>query len=369
MKNLLKIFLFSIVLMSTTAFSQVYFNTGKILVRTDAYSAVRVYTIENSDTIPHFDRASILISGNENEVFDYWGDVDIVEDVVPIDSTEKFPYGATGTFDNNYSGLPPNVLVNEHVYGWPDGSYIVIKYKITNKDASVLTPSVGLDIIPAIDDTYENDTVRFNAENQTLYAYDKTWVGFKILNASVLSAHIFEWYEDYEKSDTNYYRWMTSGVKDSALYGTDKDGGVAILSTEKYALNPEDSVEVYFAMALGTDETTMLEAMAEAESKYTLLTSVKRDDDVIPSVYSLEQNYPNPFNPSTKISFEIPSKETVTLKVFNILGQEVATLINNEMDAGKYTFDFNASSLASGMYIYQITAGNFQATKKMTLLK
>jgi hypothetical protein len=369
MKNLLKTFLISLVLMSTTAFSQVYFNTGKILVRTDAFSAVRAYTITSTDTIPHFDRASILISGSQNEVFDYWGDVDSLENAKAIDSTDKYPYGASCLFDNNYSGLPPNVLVKENVYGWPEGSYIIIKYNIINKDAAVLNPSVGLDIIPAVDDTYEDDTVRFNADNQTLYMYDKTWVGFKILNAPVLSAHIFKWYEDYEKSDTNYYRWMTSGVKDSALYGTDEDGGVAILSTQKYTINPEDSVEVYFAMALGTDEASMLESMAEAESKYTLITSVKRQDDVIPSVYSLEQNYPNPFNPSTKISFEIPSKETVTLKIFNVLGQEVTTLINNELDAGKYTLDFNASSLASGMYIYQITAGNFHATKKMTLLK
>jgi hypothetical protein len=370
MKNLLAVFLFffGLVLMNTPVFSQHYFDTGAILVRTDDYGAVRVYTIAGTDTIPHFDRVSILVSGNENEVMDYWNDIDIAEDVVFADSSEKFPYGTTGAFNNNYSGLPPNVLVKEHIYGWADAPYIIFEFTVTNKEATLLNSSIGLDIIPGVDDTYEDDTIRFNADNRTLYIYDQTWIGFKILNAATLSAHIFEWYEDYETSDENYYGWITGGVKDSALYGTDEDGAVAILSANPYALNPEDSVTVYFAMALGEDEASMLEAMTEAESKYTVITSVKRED-ILPGSFSLEQNYPNPFNPATKITFDIPSKENVTLKVFNILGQEVTTLVNNELDAGRYTVDFNASSLASGMYIYKITAGNYQDSKKMTLIK
>lgn len=85
--------------------------------------------------------------------------------------------------------------------------------------------------------------------------------------------------------------------------------------------------------------------------------------------YALEQNYPNPFNPSTKIKFQLPKDGFVTLKVYDILGKEITTLINEEKSQGKYEVNFNASSLSSGVYIYKIQAGDFSASKKLILLK
>jgi len=85
--------------------------------------------------------------------------------------------------------------------------------------------------------------------------------------------------------------------------------------------------------------------------------------------YQLYQNYPNPFNPSTKIRFNVPSKEFVTLKVFNVLGSEIATLVNNELDAGLYEVDFNSNGLTSGVYFYTINTKNFIQTRKMILTK
>ena len=99
------------------------------------------------------------------------------------------------------------------------------------------------------------------------------------------------------------------------------------------------------------------------------IVGVENIQSEIPSNYSLEQNYPNPFNPSTVINFSIPESGLVTLKVFNILGQEVAELVNNVKTAGNYEVSFDASSLTSGMYIYRIQSGNFLATKKMMLVK
>jgi hypothetical protein len=85
--------------------------------------------------------------------------------------------------------------------------------------------------------------------------------------------------------------------------------------------------------------------------------------------YALNQNYPNPFNPNTIISYQVPQNSFVTLKVYNILGKEVATLVNEQQIAGKYNFNFKANNLASGIYIYKLTAGNFTSVKKLTLLK
>jgi len=94
------------------------------------------------------------------------------------------------------------------------------------------------------------------------------------------------------------------------------------------------------------------------------------DDYVVPSEFTLLQNYPNPFNPSTKIEYYLPVEGNVTLKIFNILGQEVRTLINNELtNAGRYTITFDASNLPSGIYIYRLQTGNFSSNKKMILLK
>jgi hypothetical protein len=88
-----------------------------------------------------------------------------------------------------------------------------------------------------------------------------------------------------------------------------------------------------------------------------------------PSTFVLNQNYPNPFNPTTTISYSIPEKSFVSLKVYNILGQEVASLINNQEEAGPHRVNFNAMNLSSGVYFYSIRAGNFTATKKLMLLK
>jgi len=94
-----------------------------------------------------------------------------------------------------------------------------------------------------------------------------------------------------------------------------------------------------------------------------------RDLPGVPNVYSLDQNYPNPFNPETMIRFSIPEQGLVTLKVYNLLGEEVTTLINKEMTSGSYEVDFNGTNLSSGIYLYTITANNYVATKKMILLK
>jgi hypothetical protein len=88
-----------------------------------------------------------------------------------------------------------------------------------------------------------------------------------------------------------------------------------------------------------------------------------------PSEFSLYQNYPNPFNPSTKISYSIKEEGLVTIKVYDILGKEIAILVNEIQPAGIYEAEFNASQLPSEVYIYKIQAGSFSDVKKMLLTK
>jgi hypothetical protein len=107
---------------------------------------------------------------------------------------------------------------------------------------------------------------------------------------------------------------------------------------------------------------------------YYIIVKVESANSNTPSDFSLSQNFPNPFNPVTKIKFEIPDQvrndnAVVTLKVYDILGREIATLVNEEKPAGEYEVEFNAANLPSGIYFYQIKSGNFIENKKMVLLR
>ena len=93
------------------------------------------------------------------------------------------------------------------------------------------------------------------------------------------------------------------------------------------------------------------------------------DDNTVPNQFTLEQNYPNPFNPSTTIKYTLAERTNVSLKVYDVLGNEVATLVNATQDVGAHQINFDAANLASGLYFYTIKAGNFTSTKKMMLLK
>lgn len=97
--------------------------------------------------------------------------------------------------------------------------------------------------------------------------------------------------------------------------------------------------------------------------------NVTHNNNTVPQEYILHQNYPNPFNPTTKISFELPKAGNVRLVVYDLLGREVASLLNDYKSAGRYSVEFNASNFASGVYLYRLEAGDFKATKKMLLVK
>ena len=88
-----------------------------------------------------------------------------------------------------------------------------------------------------------------------------------------------------------------------------------------------------------------------------------------PQKFGLEQNYPNPFNPTTTIRYRLSKTSFVTLKVYHVLGNEIATLVNEEKPAGNYEFNFDGTQLTSGVYLYQLKVGNFTNTKKMVLIK
>lgn len=360
---------FALLVLNDLCVAQVTFGTGMMNVRVDTYGAIRIFTTEGTDTVQHINRASFLVAGNMNQVLDYWNDVD-VEIATTLETTpEHGDYEISGTYNNAFSGLPPNALVEQHVYGWNNQNFCLIKMIVTNQEGSALPMIVGLDIIQYVDETWENDNVFYDATNQLLTQFESHYVGIKILSEQTLSAKAFMWYSGYSDSDSAYYAWLTAGTLKTDTLLTDPDGAVGILGGESMELQSAESRVVYMAISAGTNEAEMLNNMDMAIQEYQTITFVELDNNLTPTEYILNQNYPNPFNPSTIINFSTPNSGYVLLKVYDLLGNEVETLVSEELAAGNYKATFNASRLTSGTYFYTLSTGNFSQTNKMLLIK
>lgn len=355
---------------STIADAQVTFGTGTINVRDGEYGELRIFSTFGADTVQHINRISITVAGNTDQVIDYWNDVGIQVATDLVASPVLSDYEASGVYDNSYSSLPPNFLIAQNVYGWSNQSFCLVKGVITNQETSEMPVLFGLDIIPYVDYTWDNDHIFYDAVNQQLTLFDTNYVGIKILSEPTTSAQVFTWYSGYQDSDPNYYAWLYGGTFDTDTLITDPDGGVSILGGTPTTFQPAAMITVYFAVSVGANESEMLANMLLAQQKYTeLTTSVESDLNKIPSDYHLEQNYPNPFNPATKITFGLPVRSNVVLRVFNTLGEEVAEVVNESLEAGTHSYNFNASNLTSGIYIYSLKTDAGMISKKMTLLK
>ena len=116
-------------------------------------------------------------------------------------------------------------------------------------------------------------------------------------------------------------------------------------------------------------QSNLVEAGFWEQSTVLITDAEESGDKTLPKEFNLYQNYPNPFNPTTTITFDLPKQSHVILKVYNILGQEVSTLINETKKSGSYKINFNASALSSGVYLYRIQTDDFTRSKKMILLK
>ncbi len=163
--------------------------------------------------------------------------------------------------------------------------------------------------------------------------------------ASELNNRGFEIKRRMESGD-----WRTIGFKEG--YGTTTE-------TQFYSFIDEN-------ISSGKYQYRLKQIDYDGTFEYSEIVEV---EILIIKAFSLEQNYPNPFNPITTIKYKIPEKSFVTLIVYDVLGNEIATLINEELAAGSYSIDLIAASLTSGIYYYQLQAGNFSSTKKMILLK
>ncbi len=218
---------------------------------------------------------------------------------------------------------------------------------------------------------------RQRLENDSLIVGNSVWFGFKAGNGLA----------DFAPQDFVQTMLGANGneIADPALVGIDRTvegGGLDPRPTDggpATTIDLKDMGDSFFrattyAGAFGPTSNWMLGWTTLDEYGYLSDDLTRVDTELenfeAPTSISLNQNYPNPFNPSTNISFALPSAQNVTLKVYDMLGREVATLFNNQrMSAGEQTVSFDATGLSSGVYIYQLVGANTTITRRMTLIK
>ncbi|MFH0735872.1 MAG: FG-GAP-like repeat-containing protein [bacterium] len=273
---------------------------------------------------------------------------------------------------------PYNVNVIQQSFSNTDEGILYIRYGFINKSAAALNNFYsGIFIDWDIDvNNYATNKVGYDAEKHMIYQYDGTspyYYGMVALNGvsgykgyvdgalATIRAESFGFISTLEAvaptAPGDYRCWIGSKIGDIAV---------------------NDTMWVTFAIVAGDELINVKQSAGNAFIKAKTLgwteivVGVEDNNElsVVPSQFYVEQNYPNPFNPSTSIRFGLPQASTVDLRIYNILGQEVAVLINGQnLSAGTYNHSFDASSLSSGTYIYRLQSGSNVVTKKMMLIK
>jgi hypothetical protein len=240
--------------------------------------------------------------------------------------------------------------------------------------------------------TWTYDIIDQNADSGTLVIADINNDGSSDLLASGYDDDFVRWYENDSLNwtphniDNNLNRAHTVIAVD-----IDSDQKLDVVATGKLAdkvvwYKNNDSVWVenvidanidgpHRVYCADMDNDSAVDCVVPATETGEILwyknpiTKIRHFPSSSPNKYTLSQNYPNPFNPNTTIEFSIPKSSEVTLEIFNIVGEQVATLVSERLSAGSFSYEWDASRFAGGVYLYQLRAGDFGETKKMVLLK
>jgi len=343
------------------------FQTGKIGVEINQFGRVRIHAPAIGAT-RQIDRSSILAGVGRTEVFDYRNDANMVVAPFTVTNPTKSDFEIFSVIDNSYNNLPPKFEVRINAFGWHNEGFIVVKFTVINRETTVKNTRIGIEIIPQPDGTYGNETIKFDPTNMIAQSFRDTGVrtGYKILNTTASGFRVIDWFSTYFVGDSLLWDALNYNNFDLTYTGTG-DGTVTFLSQPPVSISPNDSAHFFIGIAVANTESELIANMNLAQQKYNLLVNV--EDNLVPLAYSLSQNYPNPFNPMTKIQFSLPKKEKVTIDVFNVFGEFIARVVDNEYEAGIYTLEFDGKNLSSGTYFYQLVAGEFKSTRKMILIK
>jgi hypothetical protein len=268
---------------------------------------------------------------------------------------------------------------------------LVIEYEVINKDDTAIPELfVGLFLDVDILNEFWDDLIAYESSLGMLYMFDSGdectanpeivcppgYLGMAVLSdgAPGKSMGAVTPYTAGWPQGNGPFAIMTAGINPTLASGVPVDPSdyQMVLTAQPVALGPFESKKVAFAVVMGEGPGELATNLQAIETAYqTFVVSVDEPvDSTVPTEFALSQNYPNPFNPSTNISFSIPTAENVELKIFNVLGEHVETLVSGTLAAGNYEATWNATNVASGLYFYRLDAGHsFAATKSLVVLK
>ncbi|MBK7105037.1 MAG: S8 family serine peptidase [Ignavibacteriae bacterium] len=306
---------------------------------------------------------------------------------VNSDISEKEGYAVF----NDVVAQPKSLGIETEFYTYSfsevNSDFMFVRYTLFNKtNEEINNFYIGQYWDFDIDDTsYDDDMIAYDSTNNFGYVFDdnadpvSTHIGLAILsdgrknffamNDKGTNNPTISWdgFTDEEKwtSLTNGIKYSSTGPNDISL----------VISTGPFNLQPNVKHNFDFLIAAGDDLTKLTQTVISAKQKYgEVLTSIDFTEETVPDKLELFQNYPNPFNPTTIIKYSIPKNEkretsNIKLMVYDVLGKEIRTLLNQKQNPGNYEINFDASDLSSGIYFYKLTYGNFISTKKMILLR
>jgi hypothetical protein len=228
--------------------------------------------------------------------------------------------------------------------------------------------SVSINSLQTLNTYFESEPFTVNSSSNLIYGVqygitdsalcltalsENENIGFKVELIDAVTNEILGVYDEVTYSPQNVFQYNNIGYQVNL-------GGIGD-RTVKFRLVTNTNAEFSYGLANRlADQSTL------AKNQYQ---QINYQGNLAVTDYALDQNYPNPFNPSTTIKFQLPNDGMVTLKVYDILGNEITTLINEQKPQGRYEVSFNANTLASRVYIYKLQAGDFASSKKMLLIK
>jgi len=199
----------------------------------------------------------------------------------------------------------------------------------------------------------------FNSANQDPHLGVALLTGQNLNFKALTGAEVLTGFTTQEKWDA-----LSSGISVPTQTGTT----CLVISAGPITLNNNDSVTVGFAIVKGANLSELKTNTITAKNKYGVI-GVQQISSQVPLKFELYQNYPNPFNPWTTIRFDLAKNDFVNIRVFDVLGREVALILDRKLDAGTYKVDFDGSSYSSGVYFYRIETKYFIDVKRMVLIK
>ena len=341
--------LFSSIL-SMESFSQSFY-TGSIGVSQSNGGRTRIYS--DNLTTRQIERISILVGVSSTAVFDYNEDQDVVINAATVATPLLSDFEITSTIDNSYSNLPPVVQASYNIYGWNNDAYLLVKATVKNNEVAAINAVIGLEAIPRINGTYENDTLQWDAASQTVLIHKNAYAGIKFLSNSQKSLKLIPWTSTYA-NDSLYYVWLTQNSFDPELIANALgDGAVAVLGQDPVVINPGDSVVFYYGVSIGADQATCLSNMDLCLAKYAQVVPVE-----LTSFTAVSQNQQVTLNWATateinnngfEIQRSVANSEFVTVGFIKGVGTTTE----------QHEYSYTDRNLSNGIYAYRLKQIDF----------